>query len=132
MDEQVRRWLLKGREDFKVAKHELSFPEDEISTEAVCFHCQQFVEKSLKAYLVSKGIGFGKTHDLTYLAKLGSEFEPAFLKFDFERLINYAVEVRYPDDFYTPPAEEAREAFELAKTVKEFVFQKLGITDRDF
>ena len=33
----------------------------------------------------------------------------------------YAVEVRYPDDFYIPTEQE----------VKEFVFEKLNINDSD-
>jgi HEPN domain-containing protein len=54
MNEGVKKWLLKAFEDLKVIEHEISFPENEIPTSAVCFHCQQFVEKVLKAYLSLK------------------------------------------------------------------------------
>jgi HEPN domain-containing protein len=36
----------------------------------VCFHAQQAVEKSLKAVLFERQMGFGKTHDLEWLAGL--------------------------------------------------------------
>jgi len=45
--------------------------EEEIVTDAVCFHCQQAVEKLLKAYLISKNVEFGRIHDLETLLKLG-------------------------------------------------------------
>ena len=57
----------------------------------------------------------------------------ACLKFDktFEEinetvlLTEYAVELRYPDDFFMPPIEETKEAFNLALKVKAFVTKQL-------
>ena len=40
-------------------------------------------------------------------------------------LTNYAVEIRYPGDFYIPDIEEAREAYEMALKVKDFVINKM-------
>jgi HEPN domain-containing protein len=70
IDEYLKKWIIKAMEDFKVAKHELSLPEDEIATSAVCFHSQQLVEKLLKAYLISTGVDFERTHDLKFLLDL--------------------------------------------------------------
>jgi len=53
------------------------------------------------------------------------------IKFNFKELSSYAVEVRYPDEFYVPSLEEARRSFEIAVEVKDFVFRKLGIKDED-
>lgn len=39
----------------------------------------------------------------------------------------YAVEIRYPDDFYIPDIDEAKAAYEMAKKVKEFVLRKIKI-----
>jgi len=64
IDEYIKRWLIRAMEDFRISKHELSYPDDEIATGAVCFHCQQLIEKLLKAYLVYKNIEFRKTHEL--------------------------------------------------------------------
>ncbi len=41
------------------------------------------------------------------------------------KLTRYAVEVRYPDEFYIPSIEEAKEAVEIAKKVKSFIRRKL-------
>ena len=43
----------------------------------------------------------------------------------------YAIDIRYPDEFYIPTIEEAKNAFESATFVKEFIFKKLNITERD-
>ncbi|OGL39502.1 MAG: DNA-binding protein, partial [Candidatus Schekmanbacteria bacterium GWA2_38_11] len=102
MTEEVKRWLIKAIEDFNIAKHELTFPKKEISTGPVCFHAQQLVEKLFKAYLVLNKIDFGKTHDLEHLLKLCSELDSEFKDLDVGNLTNYAVEVRYPDEFYIP------------------------------
>ena len=131
MDEYLRNWLFKALEDFRLAKQGLSFPEEEVATGPVCLLSQQAVEKLLKAYLVFKGRDFERSHDLDYLAKLCSEFEPDFKQFNFKKLSFYAVELRYPDEFYIPSVQEAKEALQTASQVKEMVFKKLGIKEQD-
>ncbi len=44
-----------------------------------------------------------------------------------ESLEDYAVEVRYPDDWIKITLEDAREAYEIAKKVKEFVMSRIKI-----
>ena len=44
---------------------------------------------------------------------------------DADTLTDYAVEVRYPDIGLEPEIEDAEEAFDIAKKVKEFVLNKL-------
>ncbi len=62
-DEYLQRWIVKAGNDLKVAEHEINMGDDECVTEAVCFHCQQVVEKILKAYLIFHKNEFGKTHN---------------------------------------------------------------------
>lgn len=40
-------------------------------------------------------------------------------------LTDYAVEIRYPDEWYEPTLEEAKEAYEMALNIKLFVLEKL-------
>jgi hypothetical protein len=47
------------------------------------------------------------------------------------KLYPYAIEVRYPDEFYIPSIEEAKECFEIATKVKEFILIKLGIAEKE-
>ncbi len=131
IDDYIKKWLIKALEDFKVAKHELDLPDNEIATGAVCFHCQQFVEKFLKAYLISKKIDFGKIHDLKFLLELCSQQDSDFKKLNVGNLTFYAVEARYPDEFYIPTVDEARVCFRIALNVKGFVSKKLGISEMD-
>ncbi len=131
IDDKVRKWVIKAMEDYRTVENEFKLKEDEIVTSSVCFHSQQFVEKILKAYLTMKGVDFGKTHNLEFLLKLCSETDPEFKQLEIGDLSTYAVEVRYPDDFYIPTIEEAKESFEIAKKIKNFVFRKLGISEED-
>ncbi len=127
MNEKVSLWVKKAIEDFKTAEHEMNLPESETVTSSVCFHSQQFVEKMLKAFLTSRGTDFGKTHNIEYLLKLCSETDKNFEKVDLPDLTIYAVEVRYPDEFYTPSFREAKECFEAISRFGKFIFEKLGI-----
>lgn len=131
IDEYTKQWIVKAMEDYKIAEHELSFPENEISTGPVCFHCQQVVEKMLKAYLVSKQVDFGKTHDLEALLELCAEQDSEFKYLPLGNLTDYAVEVRYPEEFYVPSVEDAQECFKLASEIKDFVLKKLGIEENE-
>jgi HEPN domain-containing protein len=124
-DEYLRKWLSRADNDLKVAEHEMAAPKDELVTEAVCFHCQQAAEKYPKAYLVRRSVDFGKTHNLEYLIELCSKQDEEFRMLGVGNLTFYAVEVRYPDEFYTPSVEEARESIEIAKRVQKFVTKKI-------
>jgi len=42
-------------------------------------------------------------------------------------LTRYGVEVRYPDIFYEPSLEEAKQAYETALKVKEIVLKKIKL-----
>ena len=125
--ENTKKWIVKAMEDYRIAGHELTFPDEDIATSPVCFHCQQVTEKLLKAYLIAKHIDFEKTHDLEHLLELCIEQEIEFKNLDVGNLTSYAVEARYPDEFYIPSVEEAKKCFEIASRVKNFIFKKLNI-----
>ncbi len=131
IDEYLKRWLIKANNDLKVAENELKMPLEERVTEAVCFHSQQAVEKFLKAYLITKNIEFGKTHNLEYLLELCIKVDLDFKEIDVGNLTFYAVEVRYPNEFYIPTTKEAEECIKIARKVKEFVLSKLKVKDDD-
>lgn len=59
------RFLKKGGEDLLAAQALLN--NADIADDIIGFHCQQAVEKFLKAILANHGIEFRKTHDLIEL-----------------------------------------------------------------
>ena len=127
MDDYAKKWLLKANNDLKAATSLLKMPSGEIVTEAVCFHAQQAAEKYLKAFLVTHDIDFGKTHNLEFLVELCASQDRDFRQFNVGNLTSYAVEVRYPDEFYTPTLTEAKESVKIARQVKRFVLKKLKV-----
>ena len=127
MKEETRKWIAKALNDYKTAEKLLKLPENEVITDTLCFHCQQTVEKLLKAFLVENDINFGKVHSLEYLIKLCSTVDKEFEKlYEVARkLSDYAVDVRYPEEFYIPSVQEAKDAFKSATLAKNFILGKL-------
>ena len=122
----VNKWINKAERDLLTAERELSF--EEPITDTVCFHCQQTVEKYLKAFLVYHQVYFTKTHRIMDLLELCATIDSSFKDEleDADNLTDYAVEIRYPDVWLEPGIEDAKEAFEIARKVKEFVLNKIN------
>lgn len=131
IDKYLEQWLIKANNDLKVAENEIILTPEDMVTDAICFHSQQAVEKLLKAYLIFRQIDFDKSHNLEYLLEICSEKDESFSQLEVGNLSFYAVEIRYPDDFYIPTEKEARECLEIARKVKEFIYRKLNINDSD-
>jgi HEPN domain-containing protein len=95
--------------------------------DAACFHCQQAVEKTLKAFLVWRAMSFEKIHSLAYLLSLCASVEPglADLMEEAELLTPYAVAVRYPGELLEVDRAEAVDALEAARAVNETVVSLL-------
>jgi len=124
-------WLKKAESDVRSAKILLEAGE---VTEATCFHCQQAIEKYLKAFLTERDVRFVKIHDLGTLLELCIENDKDFEKLDKQEIAEltfYAVDLRYPDEFYVPSLQEAKDAYEMVLEVKDFILRKLNIKDRE-
>jgi HEPN domain-containing protein len=124
--ELIREWMHKAEHDLGMA--ELALGNRPEYTDSICFHCQQAVEKYLKAYLVFLDIRFERKHNLGYLLDLINEKEQVPEEnYDLvENLEDYAVEVRYPDDWTEISLEEAQDAFAMAKQIKKFVLERIN------
>ncbi|MGQ9610662.1 MAG: HEPN domain-containing protein [bacterium] len=127
ISDEVNEWIRIAKEDLKAAQILLSYHQPVIGI--ACFHCQQAIEKLLKAFLVWKGKSFGKTHDLTYLLELCEEygFDAIFLKDKAEALTSYAVDIRYPSISTNISKEEANEALEIANNVWRLISNIISI-----
>lgn len=131
--ETARLWFMKADNDLKVGRDELM--SDNPVTDAICFHMQQCVEKYLKGYLVFYGKEIERTHNISRILRECMDLDVSFSAIDnpdVDRLTLYATELRYPDDFYMPSLDEAREAIRQAETVRGFVLERLRFAGLDF
>jgi HEPN domain-containing protein len=87
------------------------------------FHCQQAVEKHLKALLAVHDVEYPKIHDVAELAELCREFCPALetLPFDLAEFNPFAVTIRYDDWDEDFSSELLQEAFEHAVQVRAVI-----------
>jgi len=131
MNERVKLWLIKAFEDYKVIKILTAQPKEKIPTAAICFPAQQFVEKMLKAYLTYHEVPFPKTHILEVLKQKCLEIDEVFQNLEFKNLSQYAVDLRYPDDFYIPEIEEAFDSVKIAEEIKNIILERLGLTEKE-
>lgn len=100
--------------------------EDEITaTSAVCFHCQQAVEKFLKAFLIANGIDIKRTHNIEFLLSECSDIDKEFVNINLKELSDFGVDARYPGDMYVPDETETMEYREIAIEVKTLVETKI-------
>ncbi len=118
-------WLFFADEDLMVAK--LSLKENIFNQ--VCFHSQQCVEKSLKAYLSEKENKVPRVHTLVNLLKRCARRDSRFMQFldCCKGLDRYYIPTRYADVLPgnlpngLPDEKDANKAIEIAKRIFEFV-----------
>jgi HEPN domain-containing protein len=113
---EVRGWLRKAANDLRGAEVDLAafppLPEDAL------FHCQQAVEKAMKAYLTSHDVAFKRTHDLDELAAQCELIDPSLHGFldPARELTVFAWRSCYPGEPSEPDPEEAVAALDVART----------------
>jgi HEPN domain-containing protein len=124
--EEIRLWLHKSCQDLAVA--ELLIEQQRAYLGIAVYHCQQSVEKGLKAYLTHQDVLFKKTHDLTVLTRLCIEFDERFeaLLDAAEVLTPYATQFRYPSDQVEPDKIEAENALTLSSQALAFIQNALS------
>ncbi len=113
--EAVAQWLAKARSDWTTV--EILLASGHAPPETVCFHCQQYVEKLLKAVLTREGIEAPKTHDLRRLIQLVGPSVPGLLSLvdAADGLTVYGVQTRYPGDWQPTGPDEMERAVRLAR-----------------
>lgn len=120
----ANEWINVANLDLESAKFLMNM--NSIPFQIVCYHCQQAIEKYLKAYLAFNGNEILKTHDLLMLNKKCEEYDNSFKTIykDCLETSDYAVHTRYP--FYEDLTEgDALLAIKSAEKVKEFIASKI-------
>ncbi len=117
--EIVNTWIEKADHDLGSAKLIFLHIPDYFDT--IAFHCQQAVEKYLKASLIHLGIEFQRSHDLPYLLEMLSgkvEIKPE--TFDKAIILNgYSVEIRYPNQIIHLTKNELKSAISIADDFRQ-------------
>jgi HEPN domain-containing protein len=114
---EVREWLAKAALDLRAARIDLA-AEPPLLEDAL-FHCQQVVEKSLKAFLTWHDTPFRKTHSIEEIGRACSAIDATLdgLVDEAAPLTEYAWAFRYPGAPMVPDVLEARAALEVAERV---------------
>ena len=126
MKPATRDWVRCAEEDFDVASALLR-RRTKTAANSIGFHCQQCVEKLLKARLEEAGLAVPRTHDLVLLLQLLLLVEPLWASFapTLRRLNDYAVKFRYPG--HTASPADARRALQACRSVRGDVRLSLGL-----
>ncbi|GHV06614.1 hypothetical protein FACS189485_15430 [Spirochaetia bacterium] len=128
MKELVKSWFFYADKDIAIASELITNPD---LTNGVAFHCQQAIEKYLKAFIVEHDIKFLRIHDLIRLYELTQNVKD--LGLDREKLREITevyTDERYPGDIGLlpngiPTEEEARAFLEFAKHVEAVIKREL-------
>ncbi len=122
---EFEEWIEHAEDDYENAKTVIRRRKP--SVYGSCFHAQQCAEKYMKALLVFKGRSFPMTHDLLIINNLLIS-EGIFIGLpedDIDALSRFAAAARYPGA--KPTIEDAKEAISLARTIRKFSREYLGV-----
>ncbi len=126
MNDLTKEWVDKAEGDFVTAIELLNLRFD-LTTDAICFHCQQCAEKYAKAYLHQRFVEFPRTHNLAQLLSLCEEQDLDFslIELEMRTLGNCSVDIRYPGR--QTNIEEAELAVQMMNVIRDFIRLRLGL-----
>ena len=119
----VESWLDKAEHDLMSAQRLIEI--EPVILDNACFHCQQAMEKCLKAYLIYNGFDVQKTHDIIDLLVDCAKYDSIFAAIDPLDINAYAVRGRYPDSNLMPTKEEAESYYQLALRIKSLTSDRI-------
>lgn len=124
LDALIQEWIELGDQDLNSAIFLMDMRP--MPLEVIGFHCQQALEKYLKAYLVQNDNEPEKTHDLMYLLQQCIMYDSSFngISVHCAKLAEYSVKTRYP---YPGKIDETsvRKGVELSVEALAFIKNKL-------
>lgn len=124
--ELTMSWMARADHDYKIGWDEMQT--DNPTTDMVCYHMQQCVEKYLKAYLVVHETAFRTTHDIAELIEQCKRIDSRFDELDAlhaEDLTRCGAEAYDAVSLDMPTVEEAEKSLRIARSVRDFVKARL-------
>jgi len=129
MKKQAEDWIFFADRDLKTA--EMLIKDDDPFTNIIAFHCQQTVEKYLKAFLIEKDVPILKIHDLIKLNDMVKKIKNFGID-EAKLMILKQVysDSRYPGDLGLmpngmPSNEQAKEFINYANEIKAKINNEL-------
>ncbi len=123
LQEYIKAWLQKAEHDLMSEQRLIEI--EPMILDNACFHCQQAIEKSLKAFLCYNLKNIEKTHDIDYLLSECSSFDDVFSTIDTLNINVYAVLGRYPDTNLMPDKEEPAKFYKIALQINSMVKERI-------
>jgi HEPN domain-containing protein len=125
MKKLTGEWVRKAENAIAAARQLIK--QKPILPDEIGFHCQQAIEKYLKALQFEQGIAIKKTHDLVFLLKELTPADPTLklLRPGLKEITRYSGEFRYPGLDAT--SRQARAAYKKALIVRNEIRERLGL-----
>lgn len=116
---ECQNWLVRAESNLRLAEEGNV---EGVVYEDLCFEAQQAVEKAIKALLIHFGDEFPKVHSFTVLLERLQKYIvlPPYIE-DVLELSDYAIQTRYPGDYYPVTEEEYRRAITISQEVLKWV-----------
>ncbi len=123
--EAARQWVAKAQEDWDAVQ--ILSAHQRPPRSMVCFHCQQYVKKLMKALLTLNGVEAPRTHNLRRLIQLSDVLLPQLTLMTeiADALSAHGVHSRYPDDSYVVDNVEMRWIIKAANQFAEVLMPVL-------
>ncbi|MCX5750377.1 MAG: HEPN domain-containing protein [Candidatus Saganbacteria bacterium] len=121
----IKEWLEKAEGDYEAALSLYKSRKKKKLYFIIAFHCQQSIEKYLKALSICYRVEFPKTHDLLRLLLLIEKRDPflSALKEDLRLLNPFAVGFRYPGDDID--LLELKKAIKITKNLRKILIKRI-------
>ncbi|TEU12998.1 MAG: HEPN domain-containing protein [Anaerolineales bacterium] len=122
--EEFEDWLRRAESNLHIARRGRG---EGVFLEDLCFEAQQAAEKALKALLIHLSGDYPRVHAFTLLLERLQQHVavPEPIR-EVVELSDYAVQIRYPGDYYPVSEEEYERALELAERVLRWVRSQTG------
>lgn len=121
--EEFEVWLRRAESNLRIAHLGRS---EGIFLEDLCFEAEQAAEKALKALLIYLSGDYPKVHVFALLLERLEQYvvvpEPVR---EVVELSDYAVQIRYPGDYYPVSEDEYERALKLAERVLHWVHSQV-------
>ena len=127
MQESLRRVLV----DLNQATEEVSRPDEDVVTYAICLTSRQIIRKLLRIFLSSQSIPFNDAASILDLLNACKQVDAQFGRIEINEMSCSGLNVIASDNTYCLPVDNVMHCMLIANQIKELVLSKLGLTESE-